>query len=170
MLHHSYTMTMVLYNQREGHDDDENGGQKSVAHLKKDDSQMRTARQPVERKPKDTSKAKPQIADDLGMTLALLESMTICWVPVPLNDEDKRMLNSVCEFRSTDDKKVKLHSLLSKMVTDYIEVERENLEEEAGRVAEKISSELTEEEIEKQTKSLERKLELLKLAMSKKSK
>lgn len=117
----------------------------------------------------DTSKAKPQIAKDLGIALSDLEAMSICWVPVPMDTKTKHLLADVAEARDlgkdAKEASTKVHAILSKLATDAIESNREAFEKEASAIVRKVAEEKSEDELQKMVDAQMRKLEALKAAL-----
>lgn len=108
-----------------------------------------------ERTPGDTSKAKPQIAKDLGMTEAALREMSICWVPFPMSSDLKRTIENVAIVRTTDPKAAyKVHTVLWNILNDAMTEELvKKLEEEGKEANRKTLADMNEEELAKKAKA-----------------
>lgn len=104
----------------------------------------------------DTPKSKRSLSPILEISLSLLEKMTICWIPFPMDTETKELLMDLSKVRSSDTKKVPVFKILSDLVKETIEKNREDyLKETEDIIKEEISS-LSDEEREKMRLKLER--------------
>jgi hypothetical protein len=123
------------------------------------------ANQPKERVAGDTSKAKPNVAKQLGMTLAALESQQICWVPVPLDNDTREMLLDLSSLR-----KKTMKAILSELCVEALDRDRKALEKEAEKAARVRAEDMTEDELTKQMAAVQRRLEKLNATLAAKKK
>ncbi|MES2458977.1 MAG: hypothetical protein V4671_00225 [Armatimonadota bacterium] len=110
---------------------------------------------------KATAKAKESLAEDLTLSIAEMMARKIMWVPFVLSPDDSEMLGLVAKAREQ-----KVFIAPAKALTDWLENNREALEAEAQAV--RVSDERTEEEIQKETEALTKKLATLNAKLAEK--
>lgn len=116
---------------------------------------------PKQRHAGDTSKAKPKIAEELGMSLPALEQQTICWVPVPMDGDLRNLMLDLASVRKTTTR-----SILSGITLKAVEASRAVLEKEAAKASRARVEDLTEDELAKKMASMQRQLEALNKALA----
>lgn len=136
---------------------------------------------PRERISGDTSKAKPAVASDLQMSQAAIEDMTIAWVPVPLTDDLKGLLERVSVSRGLIVKNTnptakpekqgkmerqKVVAILSHLCADAIQANKAAFEKEAEKIPIKTAADYTEEELVKGMEALKKKMEAIQAAIN----
>lgn len=119
------------------------------------------------RTPGDTDKAKPQIAIDLKMSLAALEDMTLCWVPMPQTDEVKRIMEDVAIVRTTEDWTCKARTVYSEILQAALTPELlEKLKEEGKGANRKTLADMNETELEKKAAAAKREFDRIMAEMA----
>ncbi len=123
----------------------------------------------TERTAGDTSKAKPAIAKDLKIALAILQPKTICWVPFPMDADLKRLVTMVAAARSTDDSvddkgnsvpgfTTKVHKVLHDLLAKAVVTETKAWQEETKDMIAKEVKELEVDDIQKMMEKAQRDL------------
>jgi len=124
----------------------------------------------TDRTPGDTSKSKKSLAPKLGLSLIELEKRSIAWVPAPLTPEQKVLIASVAEARSTKDNEVPTYKVLHDLMMDALAKATPGLEKEAAAILAKKAEGETEEALQKKAEALQREMAKLQAMLAAKKK
>jgi hypothetical protein len=124
----------------------------------------------TDRTPGDTSKSKKSLAPKLGYSLMTLEKLSIAWTPTPLTPEQKVLIASVAEARSTADKKITAEKVLHDLIMDALAKATPGYEKEAKAILTKKAEGETEEALQKKAEALQREMAKLQAMLAAKKK